>query len=65
MAQALIRISLEIRTLCTEDWKFDAHEFHSSLLHFAFILGLQIYLCIYHLENAHHSDFPEVLGGLF
>lgn len=29
MVQAYIRISLEIRTLCTEAWKFDALEFHS------------------------------------
>lgn len=32
MFQALIRISLEIRTPCTEDWKFDTPEFHSALL---------------------------------
>lgn len=32
MVQAFIRISLEIRTLCTEAWKFDALEFHSAHL---------------------------------
>lgn len=32
MFQAFIRISLEIRTPCSEDWKFDAPEFHSALL---------------------------------
>lgn len=32
MVQACIRISLEIRTLCTEAWKFDALEFHSAHL---------------------------------
>lgn len=32
MVQALTRISLEIRTLCTEDWKFDAPKFHSAPL---------------------------------
>ena len=35
MAQAFIRISLEIRRLCIEDWKYDAPEFCSALLHFS------------------------------
>lgn len=47
MAQAFIRISLEIRRLCTEDWKYDAPEFCSALLHFSLVLDLQIYLCLY------------------
>lgn len=34
MVQAFIKISLEIRTLCTEGWEFDALEFHSAHLPF-------------------------------
>lgn len=34
IVRAFMRISLEIRTLCTEDQKFDASEFHSALLPF-------------------------------
>ena len=53
MAQAFIRISLEIRRLCTEDWKYDAPEFCSALLHFSLVLGLQIYLSVFIILNMH------------
>lgn len=53
MAQAFIRISLEIRRLCIEDWKYDAPEFCSALLHFSLVLGLQIYLSVFIILNMH------------